>query len=120
MKPQAVIAAFGAFIDGRLDDAADILRFIEGSERRAGRTTIADQIRLMLARYGTATGEVERLEAERTRLLSAAVDLIARPERHGYGPDPSYTRMGYYLDGEWAGPTIEDLVLKAAEKAGGG
>ena len=64
------------------------------------------------------TAEILRLQVERSRLLSAAADLIAKPERHDWGRNRE-GRGVYYLDGELAGTTIEDLILKAAEKARG-
>lgn len=64
---------------------------------------------------GTARQEEEsqRLRADREALIR----LWRNPSRTQWGYHPQSDRMGYYLDGKWAGVTIEDVI--AAEAAAG-
>ena len=69
-----------------------------------------------------AEKEIERLEAE----LGAAILLLSTADhRMQFGWCPHRCAMGFYLDGQWAGPdtdirdAIKALAEKVAKAAGG-
>jgi hypothetical protein len=73
-------------------------------------------IAMLRAELAEAQAEIERLRAE----LAAANGLLCNSGRITWGYHLDEKRMIYYLDGRYAGPTLDDVLKKAAEAAGGG
>lgn len=69
----------------------------------------ADEIkRLLRSHY-----EIERLNAE----IIAATELLKHSSRRiSWGHDFNSSTKGYFLDGEYAGEKMEDVIKKAAKK----
>lgn len=59
-----------------------------------------------------AEDEIARLN----RQLDAAAVLLRRPERVTWGYDSEHRVMAYFLDGNYAGDTLRDVILAAATR----
>lgn len=85
--------------------------------RQQSELAMNDDRRIEGVAFARAAVEVDDLRAER----EAAVALLTNrdPISYGAAPEASEEKYGYYLDGDYAGPTLEDVVEKAAGKARG-
>ena len=101
-----------------IDEATNYGDYFPSSELRRRK----DQIHEINHHFGefqkfteTVIEDAKRLQAEK----QAAIALLLNPERVVWGYSPAHEVKGYFLDGVYAGETLDDVIQKAAEAAGG-